>query len=154
MTQYLSRWNFSRERLTELQSSLLHKSEDVREKGLRLRRELESRSVEVTGQLKDASLTTLYEVGSTTLSTAAQWGEKLPVLENESRLLRDKAAALEAARQEVQRPGVALYDELNVKQILEALDGLSTYELRKLSRYEEANKNRVTILREVERRLS
>ncbi|MFU8805935.1 MAG: hypothetical protein ACNA8W_19135 [Bradymonadaceae bacterium] len=143
MTQLLSRWNVSRERLTELQNNLVHKGQ-----------ELENKSTVVTGRWRDASLTTIYELGATTLSTAAQWTDKVPGLRTGAKSLRERAEALHVAGASVQQPPIANYDELNVRQIGEALEGLSAYELDKVRRYEEAHKNRVTILRGVERRLT
>ena len=53
----------------------------------------------------------------------------------------------------VDAPALEGYDDLNVKQVNASLDDLDVYQLEKLRAYEAANKNRVTILREVERRL-
>jgi hypothetical protein len=69
-------------------------------------------------------------------------------------LLNERAEALAERRAQLERPAVERYDELNVSQVARALDTLSRYELMKLRDYERAHKNRVTVLREVERRLN
>ncbi len=56
-----------------------------------------------------------------------------------------------------QQPQVALpipdYDELSVREILQALDKLTPEQLQAIKEYEAAHKGRVTVLREVDRRL-
>lgn len=110
-------------------------------------------------ELRDASLTRLYEAGATTLSSAADWldktplAKKVPFAKESAGQLRETAKAAEQAGKAVNLPPIADYDELNVKQVNEALEGLTAYELEKVRAYETAHKNRVTVLREVERRL-
>ncbi len=127
----LSRLNLSKERLTELQNGLFLKGEGAR----------------------DASLSAIYGLGASTLTTAADLSERVPLVQGSSEGLRQKAEALQDAGKAVQRPPINEYDELNVQQVNQALEGLSEYELEKVRRYEESNKNRVTVLREVERLL-
>lgn len=45
------------------------------------------------------------------------------------------------------------YDQLTAKEIVERLDGMSNTQLAAVQSYETAHENRVTVLREVERRL-
>ena len=45
------------------------------------------------------------------------------------------------------------YDELNVSEVSEKLDGLTTAELTKLEAYEKGNKNRETIIEQIERKV-
>lgn len=138
----LSRFNLhiSKQRIQDVQ-------EDLSEK----RQKLEQQSTKVTGRLRDASLTTIYGLGATTLSRAAELSDKVPVVRSGATGLRQKAENLQQAGDAVQRPPIADYDELNVKQVAEALEGLSVYDLEKVKRYEKANKDRVTVMREVDR---
>ena len=46
------------------------------------------------------------------------------------------------------------YEELNVDEVSNKLDGLSATELKKVREYEEHNKNRETLITEIDRRLS
>ena len=134
----LSKLNLSKQRLNQLQESLQEKGEEVRQESARLR---------------DVSLTRLYEAGANTLSKAAQWLDKLPGAQDGAEQLREAAQASEQAGAAVQRPPIADYDELNVRQVEDALEGLSAYELEKVRRYEEANKDRVTVYRAIDRQL-
>ena len=51
------------------------------------------------------------------------------------------------------RPLIEGYDEMNVEEIAERLDGLSEAELRRTRNYEQGNKNRQTLIAEIDRRL-
>ncbi len=51
------------------------------------------------------------------------------------------------------QPPIEGYDELNVEEVTSRLDGLSEAELRRVRNYEQRNKNRETIIAEVDRRL-
>ena len=51
------------------------------------------------------------------------------------------------------RPPFSDYDEMNVEEITEQLDGLSEAELRRTRNYEQGNKNRQTLVAEMDRRL-
>ena len=46
------------------------------------------------------------------------------------------------------------YEELNVDEVSNKLDGLSATELKKVREYEEHNKNRETLITEIDRRIS
>ncbi len=51
------------------------------------------------------------------------------------------------------RPPIEGYDEMNVAKITEQLDGLSEAELRRTRNYEQGNKNRQTLIAQIDRRL-
>ncbi len=51
------------------------------------------------------------------------------------------------------RPPIEGYDEMNVEEITEQLDSLSEAELRRVRTYEQANKNRETLITQIDRRL-
>ena len=51
------------------------------------------------------------------------------------------------------RPPFSDYDEMNVEEITEQLDSLSEAELRRTRNYEQGNKNRQTLIAEMDRRL-
>ena len=51
------------------------------------------------------------------------------------------------------RPPFSDYDEMNVEEIAEQLDSLSEAELRRTRNYERGNKNRQTLIAEMDRRL-
>jgi hypothetical protein len=75
-------------------------------------------------------------------------------IDQSAEVLTERAHTMAERRAQLERPAIASYDELNVQQVHAALGGLSRYELLKLTEYERAHKNRVTVLREVERLLA
>ena len=48
---------------------------------------------------------------------------------------------------------IANYDELNVGEVAEKLDGLSVEDLRKVRAYEKGNKNRDTLVEQIDRKI-
>jgi hypothetical protein len=66
-------------------------------------------------------------------------------------------AAADATRESADiaagRPPFSDYDEMNVEEITEQLDSLSEAELRRTRNYEQGNKNRQTLVAEIDRRL-
>jgi gas vesicle protein len=72
-------------------------------------------------------------------------------------LLGTAAGAAEATRDAADiaagRPPFSDYDEMNVEEITEQLDGLSEAELRRTRNYEQGNKDRQTLIAEMDRRL-
>ena len=64
---------------------------------------------------------------------------------------QEDAKAAQRTMTEVQIEG---YDELNVGEAVERLDNLSAEELQRVRAYEQRNKNRVTLLRQIDRRIN
>ncbi|MEJ7842838.1 MAG: hypothetical protein WKF95_13825 [Rubrobacter sp.] len=58
-----------------------------------------------------------------------------------------------AAESAAGQPPIADYEEMNVEEITEQLDGLSEAELVRVRNYEQRNKNRGTLLAQIDRRL-
>jgi hypothetical protein len=48
---------------------------------------------------------------------------------------------------------IAGYDELNVKEIGDRLDGMTAAEIRTVRKYEQRNKNRETVIEQFDRKL-
>ena len=130
----LSKLPVSRERLEELQTSWEFKRDQFRD------------SLRYKG----------FELGSTTLNSVAEFSDRVPVavIRESAEGIRERAQALHRAGEEAQKPGIEDYDSLNVKKVVASLEGLSRYELEKVQNYEKENKERVTVLREVERLLN
>ena len=51
------------------------------------------------------------------------------------------------------QPPIDGYDEMNIEEVTSRLDGLSEAELRRVRNYEQGNKNRETLIAEIDRRL-
>jgi hypothetical protein len=52
------------------------------------------------------------------------------------------------------QPPIEGYDEMNVEEITEQLEGLSEAELRRVRNYEQGNKNRSTLVEAIDSRLT
>jgi hypothetical protein len=52
------------------------------------------------------------------------------------------------------QPPIDGYDEMNVGEVTSRLDGLSEAELRRVRNYEQGNKNRETLIAQIDRRLT
>ena len=63
-------------------------------------------------------------------------------------------ATRETAETAAGRPPIDGYDEMNVGEVTSRLDGLSKAELRRTRTYEQGNKNRETLVAEIDRRLA
>ncbi len=104
------------------------------------------------GSLKETPKKSLYETLSRRFSQAAEVMQKGPKpIKVGAMFLNDYASYFEAQHDDLIAPPINDYDELNVKQVNEALQELDAYSLLKVQEYEEAHKNRVTVLREIER---
>ena len=62
-------------------------------------------------------------------------------------------ATRSAAETAAGQPPIDGYDEMNVGEITSRLDGLSEAELRRVRNYEQGNKNRETLIAQIDRRL-
>ncbi len=62
-------------------------------------------------------------------------------------------ATRSAAETATGRPPIAGYDEMNVEEVTGQLDGLSEAQLRRVRNYEQGNKNRETLIAQIDRRL-
>lgn len=105
-------------------------------------------------EIRDISLSRAYGLGAVALGQIAEVGQRVPLVGDRVSTLKARAAALERAGQAMLAPPIKDYDELNVKQVIENLEGLTRYELEKVRRYEVDHKDRVTVLRDVDARLS
>lgn len=120
----------------------------------KVQRDLTRQRQLLVGKLHDDSLDALYTRAHSALSSASQVLELAPdvapVTASAGRL--DAAQLRIASRQSrLHAPPIAGYDDLNVKQVNDALGALGAHDLLKVERYERDHKNRVTVLREIER---
>lgn len=120
----------------------------------KMQRDLTRQRQLLVGKLYDESLDALYTRANSALTVASQMLERAPdvapVTAGVGRL--DAVQLRIASRQNrLHAPPIAQYDDLNVKQVNEALDSLGAHDILKVERYERDHKNRVTVLREVER---
>ncbi|MEM1349849.1 MAG: hypothetical protein AAGI01_14905 [Myxococcota bacterium] len=147
--------------IASIQSAIDTRIARVQQWGVETREDIERRRAMLVGRAKDASRRQALKAGERALGLGActlhrvhaMSPVKVHVLKESSRSLKAKANDLADLERALDAPSVEGYDLLNVKKINAAMQGLDAYELTKLRAYEQANKNRVTVLREVERLL-
>jgi hypothetical protein len=94
-----------------------------------------------------------YREGTQRVAGSAQEGARVgaQATADVTRIAADttRATAQSAAGQ----PPIDGYDEMNVEEVTSRLDGLSEAELRQVRNYEQGNKNRETLIAQIDRRL-
>ncbi len=154
MTQsLLSRFDVSEERIAAIQQQLQDRRDDARDHFRQWLNSLEVQTTEIAVRLQNNSLSAVYDLSASTLSTTADLLDNVPVVSQSAATIRQRANALKEAKASIGAPPIDNYDDLNVGEVNDALDGLSTFALHQVRSYEAAHKDRVTVLREVERRL-
>jgi polyhydroxyalkanoate synthase subunit PhaC len=106
--------------------------------------------------IEDAPGTYVKETHATHAETASQAGQKgaqagSQVGQQGAEFAQEGARAAQWAITGVQIEG---YDELNVGEVVERLDNLSAEELQRVRAYEQRNKNRSTLLKQIDRRIN
>jgi len=150
------------QRGAQLKEGLLTKKEELLGRGRKLRADIDRKRERTLAKFKDESLTRLYDVSETALRSAANLVDRaqqlspnrLAKLNDGAKALRGRAEQLEEKKGGLQKPAIQAYDDLNAVDTKDALAKLSPYQLEKIQAYESANKNRVTVLREIERLLT
>ena len=118
--------------------------------GLRSVQRATQRGLETTQQVARQGLQATEQVAQQRLRVAEE------VTEQTEEVLRQTEKATRQAELEVAVFGAlktANYDELTVEEISERLEGLSTDELEKVREYEKQNKNRETLIEQIERKI-
>lgn len=136
----------SKARLAELQDGFNTKLDA-------LKRTSAQRADIAIGTLRDRGLDLVYSTSAAAVDGAATVGRVLPFATELAKRLEHRAERLTERGAALNAPRIEDYDELNVKQVCEALDGLGAWELSKVRRYEEEHKNRKTVLGAIERLL-
>lgn len=147
-------------RLEALRGNIEARRDGLIERRDKVRRAFELRSQLAIGQIKDGGRSFAFTSGAaalTRLAEALDWvstrAEIDAIEASEARIERWTTALSEAA-EGVVRPAIEGYDKLNVSAVIEALEGLPVYQVHKVGLYEAAHKNRVTVLRQVQKQLS
>ncbi len=133
-------------RIREIQQDLTRRAGELRE-------DLWRRQQLASGKLRDESLLTAYGIKRAAFGQAAELLHKIPSLDQPAQQFRAIAEEAQAAEAALAKPPIADYDELNVKQVTDALEALDAWGLQKVRTYEEQNKGRVTVLRAVDAKL-
>jgi hypothetical protein len=107
--------------------------------GMRMTQQANQQGLEATEQVARQGLRVAHEA-------AEQTGEVLRQTEKVTREAELKTVVSGALK-------TANYDELTVDEISKRLNGLSTGELRKVREYEKRNKNRETLIEQIDRKI-
>jgi hypothetical protein len=138
------------EQALEATQQALEATQQVAQQGLRVAEEATVKAEQATAKAEQATAKaeqTTMEVKQATAKTQAETREAALRLEEETREVALQAAVHRSLETKD-------YEELNVDEVSKKLDGLSATELKKVREYEEHNKNRETLITEIDRRIS
>jgi hypothetical protein len=138
------------EQALEATQQALEATQQVAQQGLRVAEEATVKAEQATAKAEQATAKaeqTTMEVKQATAKTQAETREAALRLEEETREVALQAAVHRSLE-------TKNYEELNVDEVSKKLDGLSATELKKVREYEEHNKNRETLITEIDRRIS
>ena len=131
------------EQALEATQQALEATQQVAQQGLRVAEEATVKAEQATAKAEQATM----EAKQATAKTQAETREAALRLEEETREVALQAAVHRSLETKD-------YEKLNVDEVSNKLDGLSATELKKVREYEEHNKNRETLIAEIDRRLS
>lgn len=133
----------STEQALEATQQALEATQQVAQQGLRVAEEATVKAEQATAKAEQATM----EAKQATAKTQAETREAALRLEEETREVALQAAVHRSLETKD-------YEALNVDEVSNKLDGLSATELKKVREYEEHNKNRETLITEIDRRIS
>ena len=152
----LERMNLLGDLPERVERAFTERAEQLRQQAQRRRRHLVHRGELAAGQAKESALKALSARSITALDSTAsalKWAPQVALVRRGVERLDAAIEKIEEFNTALEKPSIKDYDELNVHQVNAALEELDAYELNKIKRYEMANKDRVTIQREIERLL-
>jgi hypothetical protein len=138
------------EQALEATQQALEATQQVAQQGLRVAEEATVKAEQATAKAEQATAKAeqaTMEAKQATAKTQAETREAALRLEEETREVALQAAVHRSLETKD-------YEELNVDEVSKKLDGLSATELKKVREYEEHNKNRETLITEIDRRIS
>jgi hypothetical protein len=138
------------EQALEATQQALEATQQVAQQGLRVAEEATVKAEQATAKAEQATAKAeqaTMEAKQATAKTQAETREAALRLEEETREVALQAAVHRSLETKD-------YEALNVDEVSKKLDGLSATELKKVREYEEHNKNRETLIAEIDRRLS
>jgi hypothetical protein len=137
------------EQALEATQQALEATQQVAQQGLRVAEEATVKAEQATAKAEQATAKAeqaTMEAKQATAKTQAETREAALRLEEETREVALQAAVHRSLETKD-------YEALNVDEVSNKLDGLSATELKKVREYEEHNKNRETLIAEIDRRL-
>jgi hypothetical protein len=137
------------EQALEATQQALEATQQVAQQGLRVAEEATVKAEQATAKAEQATMEAKQATAKTQAETreaALRLGEAALRLEEETREVALQAAVHRSLE-------TKNYEELNVDEVSNKLDGLSATELKKVREYEMHNKSRETLIAEIDRRL-
>jgi membrane protein involved in colicin uptake len=134
----------------EATQQALEATQQVAQQGLRVAEEATAKAEKATVKAEEAAVKAeqaTMEAKQATVKTQAETREAALRAEEETREVALQAAVHRSLKTKD-------YEELNVDEVSKKLDGLSATELKKVRDYEMHNKNRSTLITEIDGRLS
>jgi multidrug efflux pump subunit AcrA (membrane-fusion protein) len=138
------------EQALEATQQALEATQQVAQQGLRVAEEATVKAEQATAKAEQATAKAeqaTMEAKQATAKTQAETREAALRLEEETREVALQAAVHRSLETKD-------YEKLNVDEVSNKLDGLSATELKKVREYEMHNKNRETLITEIDRRIS
>lgn len=141
-----------KERAQGLRGRAEGRVDELKHRADELKHRAEERVEAGRGRVLKAEAQALEAAADALARAAEAVGERAPFLERGEHALREALVELRAGHEAtLPVPG---YEALNVKQVAAALPPLSQAGLRTLRAYEVRHKNRVTVLKELDKRLA
>jgi ElaB/YqjD/DUF883 family membrane-anchored ribosome-binding protein len=140
-----------RQSLGETTDQLKLRGEELRLRGEELRQRAEERVEQNRGRLALAEAAVLEGAANALARARETLGERAAFTERGEKALREALVELRAGH--TATLPIADYDTLSVKQALPLFATLNLAELRTVRAFEARNKDRITVLRELDRRL-
>ena len=137
------------ERLKGVPEQLRDAPDKLQARGQEVGRRLRER----LGDLKDEGEERAWELEKRALQVAGDLLDRASEVPVVSSVAPRVEGVVQERLAQLTRPGIEGYDELSVKAVREAVRGLPRVELLKVARYEEAHKNRKTVLADVQAEL-
>ena len=138
------------EQALEATQQALEATQQVAQQGLRVAEEATVKAEQANAKAEQANAKAeqaTMEAKQATAKTQAETREAALRLEEETREVALQAAVHRSLETKD-------YEALNVDEVSNKLDGLSATELKKVREYEEHNKNRETLITEIDRKIS
>jgi hypothetical protein len=134
------------DKLDDVPERLRDAPEKLQAQGQQVGRKIRER----LGELKDEGEERAWELEKRALVAAGGLIERASEVPVVAGVAPRVEGALQGRLDRISAAPIADYDELNVKSVRAALVGLDRVDLHKIARYEEAHKNRKTVLRDIE----
>ena len=138
-------------RADEIRTVVDEKVTTLRQRGEDMQHKGEEAVTAARGRIRHLEAETLEGALELLGKARTKLGDRATVLEKGEEALSELLISLRAT--DAATLPIANFDDLSIKKVLPALDGLALVDLRSLRAYELAHKNRVTLLKDLTERI-